>query len=97
MSCAPLRTCYHTDALLICVSLVYEALAQQLISDCPWLEPPPLDGNALKGGVAQRFQNRLLLGWFEATGCHLLTGPVLRHAIATHCRLPVFPVPERCQ
>ena len=76
---------------------MYEALAQRLITDCPWLEPPPLDGAALKGGVTQRFQNRLLLGWFEATGCHLLTGPVLRHALATHCRLPVFPVSDRCQ
>ena len=77
--------------------LVYEALAQQLTDACPWLLAPPLDAAALKAGVALRFQYRLLMGWYEATGCHLLTAPVLRHAMAVHCRMPVFPVPSRCQ
>ena len=77
--------------------LVYEALAQQLTVACPWLLAPPLDAAALKAGVTLRFQYRLLMGWYEATGCNLLTAPVLRHAMAVHYRLPVFPVPGRCQ
>ena len=77
--------------------LVYEALAQRMTAACPWLLAPPLDAAALKAGVTLRFQYRLLMGWYEAMGSHLLTAPVLRHALATHCRLPLFPVPGRCQ
>ena len=67
-----------------------------LTDACPWLLPP-LDATALKAGVTLRLQYRLLLGWYEAAGPLMLTAPVLRHAIAVHCRLPLFPVPVRCQ
>ena len=77
--------------------VVYEALAKRMVDSCPWLLPPPLDAAALKAGVTLRFQHRLLLGWYEASGQHLLTAPVLRHALAVHCRMPLFPCPARCQ
>ena len=77
--------------------VVYDALAKNLVDVCPWLLPPPLDATALKARVTVRFQYRLLLGWYEAMGSQLLTAPVLRHAWAVHCRLPLFPLPAHCQ
>ena len=77
--------------------VVYEALLQTLVTECPWLLPPPSDAAATKAEVMVRFQYRLLLGWFDADGPHLLTAPVLRHAFAVHCRIPLFPLPARCQ
>ena len=47
-------------------------------------------------GLTPAFQYRLCLAWLTAPGPSLLPASVLRHAVATHLRLPVCGIGARC-
>ena len=89
----PLPISFPLAALRICGALRIPPLHETCWHHyCPWLTAP-LGGRALnfKAGLMDRIQFHLLLGWY-----HLLIALMLRHAMRTHCRLPLHLPTVRC-
>ena len=76
--------------------VVQDGVQRRMLELAPWLTAPPLDAAAVRAGLTPAFQYRVCLAWLTAPGRHLLSGPVLRHAIATHLHLPLCGEGARC-
>ena len=73
-----------------------ERLRLRMLETNPFLTPPTLLPAAVKSGVTTRFQCRVLMSWFTASGPHLLPDAAFRYAFLQHCRLPLFRPDARC-